>query len=158
MLELVHGNLLGADVESVVNPVNTVGVMGKGLALQFKRAYPDNYRGYREACRSGELTVGKVFTFDAGASRRPRYVINVPTKEHFRGASTLAIVQAGIDALADEVRRLGVGSVAVPALGCGLGGLAWADVLPRISAALAALPDVRVLVFAPETPPPAPAP
>lgn len=154
MLELVSGNMFDASVEALVNPVNTVGVMGKGLALQFKRSYPENYRCYRQACRSGELTVGKVFTFDAGDRRRPRYVINVPTKEHFRGGSTLAIVQAGIDALVAEVRRLGVGSLAVPALGCGLGGLAWVDVFPRISAAFAPLPDVRVLVFAPEPAPP----
>lgn len=150
MLELVSGDMFAASVDALVNPVNTAGVMGKGLALQFKRSYPENYRRYRQACRAGELTVGKVLTFDIGADLRPRYVINVPTKEHWQSPSTLAIVEAGLTGLVAEVRRLGLGSLAVPPLGCGLGGLAWTDVLPRISAAFAALADVRVLVFAPQ--------
>lgn len=150
MLELTTGNLLAADVEALVNPVNIVGVMGKGLALQFKTAYPAAFRRYKAACDAHTLDIGQVLTHDAGAAARPRYVINFPTKRHFRSPSQLESIELGLAALTREVRRLALRSLAIPALGCGLGGLAWSDVLPRIEAAFLPFPDVHVLVFPPQ--------
>jgi len=149
MLELTTGNLLAADVDALVNAVNIVGVMGKGIALQFKTAYPENFRVYKAACDAHTLDIGQMLTHDAGAAARPRYIINFPTKRHFRSPSQLEYIDLGLPALTREVRRLAIRSLAVPALGCGLGGLAWSDVLPRIEAAFLPLADVHVLVFAP---------
>lgn len=148
MIERVRGDLLACAAEAQVNAVNTVGVMGKGIAAQFKRLYPDNFAAYRAACERGALQIGDVLTFDRGAGV-PRYILNVPTKRHWRARSRLEDVEAGLVALVAEARRLGVASLAVPALGCGAGGLAWAEVLPRIEAHFAALPELRVQVFEP---------
>lgn len=148
MIERVRGDLLACAAEAHVNAVNTVGVMGKGIAAQFKRRYPDNFAAYQAACERGALQVGDVLTFDRGAGV-PRYIINVPTKRHWRAGSRLEDVEAGLAALVAEAQRLGVASLAVPALGCGAGGLAWEQVLPRIEASFAALPGLRVWVFEP---------
>lgn len=153
MIAFTTGNLLDADVEAIVNTVNCVGVMGKGLALQFKQAFPANFTAYARACRAGEVRPGRMLTVPTGQLVGPKYVINFPTKRHWRGASTMDDVQAGLVALVAEVRRLGIRSIAVPPLGCGNGGLAWDDVRPRIERALGALDGVRVLVFAPGGPP-----
>ena len=95
MIEVGHGNLLTAEVDAIVNTVNTVGVMGKGIALQFKRAYPDNYRAYRTACERGEMSLGRVFVFDRGMIGPRRYVINFPTKGHWRSASRIDDIRRG---------------------------------------------------------------
>ena len=147
-IEIGRGNLLTADVEALVNTVNTVGVMGKGLALQFKRAFPDAFREYERACRAGEVEIGRMHVVERLAS--PRLLVNFPTKQHWRGASKLEFVEAGLEDLVRVLREHGVSSVAVPALGCGLGGLAWSDVEPRIRSAFVALPEVRVLLYAPQ--------
>lgn len=149
MLRLTRGDLLQADAEALVNTVNTVGVMGRGVALQFKRLFPENYEAYRKACESGRFDVGMVFTYDLKRIGVPRYVINLPTKKHWRGKSKIEYVESGLHALAAELCRLGIKSVALPPLGCGLGGLRWKDVLPRIESVLGALPDVDVAVFEP---------
>lgn len=154
MLELTTGNLLDADVEALVNTVNTQGVMGKGIALQFKKAYPANFRQYKAACDDKAFDIGQVLTHDAGGLIRPRYIINFPTKRHWRSASRLEYIQLGLEALVREVRRLAIHSLAVPPLGCGNGGLPWADVLPCIKTALLPLDGVRVLVFTPDGAPP----
>jgi O-acetyl-ADP-ribose deacetylase (regulator of RNase III) len=156
MIEEGRGNLLFADVDALVNTVNTVGVMGKGIALQFKRAFPANYRAYREACARGEVRLGRMFMFDSGVPGPRRYIVNFPTKDHWRSRSRLDDIRAGLDALVDDVAERGITSIAIPALGCGNGGLAWADVRPLIERAAARMPDVRTVVFAPEgAPPPA---
>jgi len=149
MIEEGCGNLLTADVEALVNTVNTVGVMGKGIALQFKRAFPVNYQAYRAACARGEVHLGEMFVVDTGVLGPRRYIINFPTKEHWRSRSRLADVRAGLDDLVRVVRELGVASIAIPALGCGNGGLAWAQVRPVIELACDRIADVRVLLFAP---------
>lgn len=147
------GDLLRTDVDALVNTVNTVGVMGKGLALQFKRAYPDMFRDYARAAKAGELALGRVQVWETGRLDGPRYVINFPTKGHWRSRSRLADVEAGLADLVRVVRELDVRSIAVPPLGCGNGGLAWSEVEPRIREAFAALPDVEVVLFAPAAPP-----
>jgi O-acetyl-ADP-ribose deacetylase (regulator of RNase III) len=148
VVEFVTGNLLEADVDVLVNTVNTKGVMGKGVALQFRRAFPGNYKAYRAACAAGEVTLGRMFVFDIGRLERPRYIINFPTKDHWRSRSCLADIELGLGDLRRVLTELDVQSVALPPLGCGLGGLRWSDVRPRIEAALAGLP-VRALVFEP---------
>lgn len=152
MIQEAHGNLLDADVDVLVNTVNTVGVMGKGIALQFKRAFPENYKAYKRACDQGTVELGRMFVWDAGAlaADGPRFIVNFPTKTHWRSKSTLAGVRAGLDDLVRELKNLPVASVAVPPLGCGHGGLRWEEVRPLIAAAFEQLPDLTVLVYAPE--------
>lgn len=150
MIESGHGNLLTADVEALVNTVNTVGVMGKGIALQFKRAFPANYRAYRAACARGDMRLGQVLLFDTGVLGPRRYILNFPTKQHWRSRSRLEDVRSGLDSLVDLVRERGITSVAIPALGCGNGGLSWSDVCPLIEEACQRMPEVRAVVFAPE--------
>lgn len=149
MIDLQRGNLLEADVEAVVNTVNTEGIMGKGVALQFRKAYPDNYEAYRKACEAGEVRPGQMFVFDRGTLTNPRYIINFPTKRHWRARSRIGDIETGLAALVGEVRRLGVKSIAVPPLGCGLGGLHWPDVHRLMLAAFDQVPEVDWRVYEP---------
>ncbi len=149
MIEEARGNLLETPAEALVNTVNCVGHMGKGIALQFKQAYPDNFEAYARACRTGAVRPGRMFIFETGSMMNPRYIINFPTKRHWRGKSQVADIEMGLMALVEDVKRLGIRSIAIPPLGCGNGGLAWADVRPRIERAMAALPEVQVLLFTP---------
>lgn len=149
MFEIDQGDLLRADVEALVNPVNCVGYMGKGLALQFRKAYPDNFQAYGAACARGEVVPGSVLVYDLGGLVNPRYIMNFPTKRHWREKSRLEDVVAGLNALVADVGQRGIRSVAVPPLGCGLGGLDWALVKPLIEQAFAAVPTVRVRLFEP---------
>lgn len=149
MFELTRGNLLEADVEAVVNTVNTEGIMGKGVALQFRKAYPENYEAYRRACEAGEVQPGRMFVFDRQSLTNPRYIINFPTKRHWRSKSRMEDIESGLVALVADVRRLGIRSVAVPSLGCGLGGLPWPEVQRRMRAAFEQVPDVRWQVYEP---------
>lgn len=150
MIESTQGNLLNAPVEALVNTVNTVGIMGKGIALQFKQAYPQMFRAYEQACKTGAVQLGKVQVHDLGGLvGGPRWIINFPTKGHWRAGSRVADIEAGLQDLTETIQRLNIRSIAVPPLGCGHGGLDWTEVRPLIESALGSLPDVRVLVFAP---------
>jgi O-acetyl-ADP-ribose deacetylase (regulator of RNase III) len=122
--------------------------MGKGIALTFKRAYPANFRAYRVACGRGELRLGRVWAFQEGG----RHILNFPTRGHWREACRLPDIAAGLESLVTVVGELSLASVAVPAVGCGLGGLAWADVRPLIETAGARLPGVRLVVYPPGEP------
>lgn len=150
MLELVEGNLLEAPADALVNTVNTEGVMGKGIALQFAKKFPEMLAAYRGACKAGEVQPGQMHVFERTEMFAPRYIINFPTKRHWRANSRLEDIDAGLVALVEEIRRLRIQSVAVPPLGCGNGGLNWADVLPLIRARLGGLKDVKVLVYPPK--------
>ncbi|KAM3099277.1 macro domain-containing protein [Phormidesmis sp. 146-12] len=150
MIELSHGNLLDADVEAIVNTINCVGVMGKGLALQFKQRFPENFRQYQQACQAGEVKAGQMLIVPTGCLTNPRYIINFPTKRHWKNPSRLEDIQTGLQALITEVKRLGIRSIAVPPLGCGNGGLNWTRVAPLIESAFAELPEVSVLIFEPQ--------
>ena len=154
MIEHVTGNLLEADAEALVNTVNTVGVMGKGIALQFRQAFPANYDAYRKACDQGELEPGRMFVFETGQLTNPRYIINFPTKRHWKGKSRMKDIDSGLKALIDVVKIHGIQSIAVPPLGSGNGGLDWNEVKPRIEAAFSVLTDVRVLLYEPKGAPP----
>lgn len=149
MVEFKYGNLLIEDAQALVNPVNCVGVMGRGLALQFKKAYPDNFRAYAAACAVGEVQPGRMFVFDTGGPSNPRFIVNFPTKRHWRNKSRMEDIEAGLESLVTEIRRRNIQSIAIPALGSGLGGLEWGAVRWRIEQALCGLKDLRAMVFEP---------
>jgi O-acetyl-ADP-ribose deacetylase (regulator of RNase III) len=147
MIESTTGNLLNADVDALVNTVNCVGVMGKGIALQFKQAFPAMFEAYRKACAAGEVVPGRMHIYATGSLVGPRFIVNFPTKRHWKGRSQMGDIEAGLVDLAAKIRELGIRSIAIPPLGSGNGGLNWTDVRPRIQQALASLDDVRVVVF-----------
>jgi len=149
MIDLTQGNLLEADVEALVNTVNCVGVMGKGIALQFKHAFPDNFRQYKRACRAREVRLGQMFIVATGQLNNPKYIINFPTKNHWRGKSRIEDIESGLAALVCDVERLNIRSIAIPALGCSNGGLEWSDVASRITAAFENIPTVKALLYEP---------
>jgi len=149
MIRYTQGDILKADADALVNTVNCVGVMGRGIALQFKNMFPANFKAYALACQQGAVQPGRMWVFETGERNGPRYLINFPTKRHWRGKSRMEDIEAGLTALVTEIRVRHIRSIAIPALGSGLGGLDWADVRPRIEHALAPLTDVEVLVFEP---------
>ncbi len=142
------GNLLDADVDALVNTVNTVGVMGKGIALQFKKAFPANFKAYEQACKRKEVVLGKMFVFDNGQLARPCWIVNFPTKGHWRSRSRISDLEAGLDDLRAVIAELKITSIALPPLGCGNGGLNWADVRPLIEDKLQGL-GTEVHIYAP---------
>lgn len=149
MIRYTTGDILKADAEALVNTVNCVGIMGRGIALQFKQLFPANFKAYARACERKEVQPGRMFVYETGELTPPRYIINFPTKRHWRGKSRIEDIKAGLAALAEEVRSRGIRSIAVPPLGSGLGGLEWAEVKPLIEKALASLTEVDIQVFEP---------
>ena len=149
MIEYKTGDILAADTEALVNTVNCVGVMGRGIALQFKNAFPENFDAYERACRLGEVQPGRMFVFDTHALTNPRFIVNFPTKRHWRGKSRMEDIDSGLAALALDIRARGIRSIAIPPLGSGLGGLNWSDVRPRIEQALRGFNDLRVIIYEP---------
>ena len=149
MIKHVQGNILNAQAEALVNTVNCVGVMGKGIALQFKKAFPENFKAYKNACQRGEVKPGGMFVIDTGQNF-PKYIINFPTKRHWRDKSRYKDIEAGLQALVKEITARNIGSIAIPPLGSGLGGLDWAKIKPMIEKALSALPDVQIQLFEPK--------
>ncbi len=143
-----QGDVLSADADALVNTVNCVGVMGKGIALQFKRHYPEMFREYKRACDRGDVRIGRMLVWETGLLEGPRYIINFPTKKHWKGKSTLPWIQAGLSDLRRVINELGLQKVALPPLGAGNGGLDWSDVEPLIRDALGGLP-VTVAVYPP---------
>lgn len=150
MIEHVSGNLLEAEAEALVNTVNTVGVMGKGIALQFRQAFPENYNFYRKACEHKEMQPGRMLVFVTGKLTNPRYIINFPTKRHWKGKTKIEDIKDGLRDLIEVIKSREINSIAVPPLGCGFGGLQWNVVRPLIEKAFVELPDVRVLLYSPE--------
>ncbi len=142
------GDLLKADVDAVVNTVNCVGVMGKGIALQVKRRYPEVFKEYERRCKDGTVQIGTMLPVETGELERPHWVINFPTKTHWRSPSKLSYISQGLDDLQRVVKDLGLRSVAIPPLGAGNGGLNWLDVEPLIRAAFSDA-EVDVHLFAP---------
>jgi O-acetyl-ADP-ribose deacetylase (regulator of RNase III) len=156
MIREEHGNLLRADVDALVNTVNTVGVMGKGIALQFKRAYPEMFKSYERAAKENAVNIGKMFVWETGAMTGPRFIINFPTKRHWRAPSRLEDIGEGLHDLVAVILEYGIRSIAIPPLGCGNGGLQWREVAPLIWDALRPLENmVDILVYPPEGAPPA---
>lgn len=149
MIHSKFGDILAANVEAIVNTVNCVGVMGKGIALQFKMKYPENYQLYKKTCDQGRMMVGKVLTFEKKSSDNPKYIINFPTKRHWKGKSTIQDISKGLGSLIAEIKHLKIKSIAIPALGSGLGGLDWQQVKSLIIDAFSSLSDVDVWLYEP---------
>lgn len=149
MIEYKQGDILRDDAEALINTVNCVGVMGRGIALQFKRAFPANFKAYAAACKNAEVQPGRMFVFETGQLTNPRYIVNFPTKRHWRGASRMEDIDSGLKALVETIRQYNIQSIAVPPLGSGLGGFDWLEVKPHIEAALQPLTHVRVIVYEP---------
>lgn len=149
MIEYKRGNILAEDVEAVVNTVNCVGIMGRGIALQFKNAFPDNFKAYAAACKRNEVQPGWMFIYETGRLTNPLFIVNFPTKRHWKGKSRMEDIDAGLVALAEEIRARNIRSIAIPPLGSGLGGLDWTKVRPRIEAALRGIDGLRAVIFEP---------
>lgn len=145
MIRYKQGNLLDSDAQALVNTVNTVGVMGKGIALMFKQRFPLNFQLYAAACKARQVQTGRMFVTEVGELEGPRWVVNFPTKQHWRDPSQMAWVVEGLQDLRRFLVRESVQSVAIPPLGAGLGGLQWSAVRAQIELAFADLPiDVQV--------------
>jgi O-acetyl-ADP-ribose deacetylase (regulator of RNase III) len=151
MIRYTQGNLLDAEVEAVVNTVNTVGVMGKGIALMFKEAFPENFKRYEAACKAKEVRVGRMFVTERHDLMGPRWIVNFPTKQHWRQPAKLEWVIEGLKDLRAFIQDNGIRSIAIPPLGCGNGGLEWSSVRAAIEAALGNLEGVDIVVYEPTT-------
>lgn len=149
MIKFVNGDLLESDAEALVNAVNTVGIMGKGIALQFKQRFPANTAAYEQACAANKVQTGRMFVTDTGDLLGARWIINFPTKQHWRGKSRLEWITAGLVDLHRTIVNLRIRSIAIPPLGAGLGGLDWAEVRPLIADSLEDLTGVRIWIYEP---------
>lgn len=143
-----YGDILGASVDAIVNPINCVGVMGKGLALQIKNAFPQVFLPYKEACKKGFLKPGIVLSTPT-FNDQPQYIIHFPTKVHWKNPSKIEYIEEGLIALLSETYHLQISSIAIPPLGCGLGNLRWKDVHPLILNTFERLSDVYVHIYPP---------
>lgn len=149
MIEFKMDDIFKSDCEAITNTVNCVGAMGAGLALAFKRRYPEMYKEYVEVCNKGELRPGKMHIWE-NPTGNPKYIINFPTKDDFRKDSEMEYIINGLVALKDEIRARGIKSIAIPALGSGLGNLPWDAVKAHIKNFELMLPEVvRVVVYEP---------
>jgi len=153
MITYQTGNILHDQADAIINTVNTVGVMGKGLALQFKKAFPENFKEYKKACDDKSLVTGQVLSVPLNSMNPPFYIINFPTKAHWKGKSKLEYIEQGLESLKAEVKRLNLKSVAIPALGSGLGGLPWHKVEQLIQSSLSEFPNVQWQVYPPQAAP-----
>ena len=150
MIKYVQGNLLESDAEALVNTVNEVGIMGKGIALSFKKAFPKNFKNYKKACNQGMVHVGYMFTtLNETELAGPKWIINFPTKRHWKDPSMLQWIVNGLRDLVSVIRAHNIRSIAIPALGCGNGKLDWGVVKPEIELAFKDLPDLDVTVYEP---------
>lgn len=149
MISKISGDILQDESDAIVNTVNCVGVMGRGIALQFKKAYPENFKQYAQACKAGAVVPGKMFVTETRSLTGPRYVINFPTKRHWRGKSRIEDIQSGLVDLKRVIESLKLNSIAIPPLGAGLGGLDWPEVLNTITKQLVTLEGVDVRIYEP---------
>ena len=150
MIEYRTGNILTAKADALVNTVNCVGVMGRGVALEFKRAFPDNFKAYADACRNHQVQPGRMFVHEANRLDGPTFIINFPTKRHWRQNSRMEDIESGLTALIQEVESRNITSIAIPPLGSGLGGLNWRHVRARIESSLGELAArVHIIVYEP---------
>lgn len=149
MIRFTTGNILEADSDAIVNTVNTYGVMGKGIALAFKKAFPENFKAYRNAYEAGELAVGKMFVHSTGMIT-PRLIINFPTKKHWRNKSKIEYIETGLNDLLRVIREHNVKSISIPPLGCGNGGLDWNEVKELIVKKLQTIDNpIEVTIYEP---------
>lgn len=149
-ISIHQGDLLSSsDTDAIVNTVNCVGVMGKGIALQFKKKWPENFRAYEKACKNNEISLGKMFIYDLGQLASPKFIINFPTKDHWRSSSKLVDIEAGLKDLLTIIKKYNIHSIAIPPLGCGNGGLDWSDVFPLITKTFEEYPELDIHIYPP---------
>ena len=149
MIHYIQGNLFDSEAEVLVNTVNTVGVMGKGIALMFKELYPQNMLEYARACKSKEVKIGKMFITETHALLNPRWVVNFPTKQHWRNPSKMEWITSGLEDLKHFIKEKNISSIAIPPLGAGNGKLAWDAVKFEIEKSLSDLTNVDIFIFEP---------
>lgn len=148
MIEFVRGNIIESQAEALVNTVNTVGVMGKGIALQFREHFPENYLLYKKACEKGEVDIGKMFITATHSMLNPKWIINFPTKKDWKHRSSYSYISEGLQDLGRVVQSLDIRSIAIPPLGAGQGGLDWGKVKEMILAAFSETP-IKIYVYEP---------
>jgi O-acetyl-ADP-ribose deacetylase (regulator of RNase III) len=149
MIHYTTGNILESNAQALINTVNTVGVMGKGIALQFKKAYPGNFRAYQNACKQKKIAIGKLFiTKDSNINSGEKIIINFPTKSDWRKPSEYSFIEKGLDNLVQTIEEQSIKSVALPPLGAGNGGLEWEEVKKIIKQKLSNL-DIEIFVYEP---------
>jgi O-acetyl-ADP-ribose deacetylase (regulator of RNase III) len=149
MIEYKQGDILSEDVEAIVNTVNCVGVMGRGLALQFKNKFPDNFKTYAKACKSEEVQPGSMFVTQTQQLTNPKYIINFPTKRHWKGKSKIEDIDDGLIDLIKVIEKYNIKSIAIPPLGSGLGGLDWSIVKNKIENTFSNIKDINIIVYQP---------
>ncbi|WP_027708950.1 macro domain-containing protein [Zooshikella ganghwensis] len=149
MITFKQGNIFEDDAEALVNPVNCVGVMGKGLALEFKKRFPENFKSYKQQCTQKLLETGKVYITEEQFDGSKKYIVNFPTKMHWRGKSKLEYIQSGLEDLVIQCKNFSIKSVAIPAIGAGLGGLKWEEVKKVIFDQLAEVSEICFVVYEP---------
>src|SRR5450432_4266520 len=149
MIVFAQGNLLDSSAEALVNTVNTVGIMGKGIALMFKEAFPDNFKAYEVACKNGQVRLGTMFVTERQQFLGPKWIINFPTKKHWRNPSKMEWIEEGLIDLKRVIASNRIQSIALPPLGSGNGGLEWIAVRRKIEEAFESLPDLDVTVYEP---------
>ncbi|MEQ8557669.1 MAG: macro domain-containing protein [Henriciella sp.] len=149
MIKFTTGDILKSDAEALVNTVNCVGVMGRGIALQFKKRFPENFKAYEQACELDEVQPGRMFVYETRTLTTPRFIVNFPTKRHWRGKSRLEDIELGLHALVREIETRHIKSIAIPPLGSGLGGLDWPTVKSLIISILEPLKNVELIVYEP---------
>lgn len=148
MISFTSGNLLDSQAQALVNTVNTVGVMGKGIALMFKERFPQNFQLYARACSNKDVQTGKMFVTLSGELSGPKWIVNFPTKRHWRGDSRIEWIQEGLEDLRGWIQANEVKSIALPPLGAGNGGLDWHEVKPLIESCLSDI-DAEIIVYEP---------
>ncbi|MCZ4319163.1 macro domain-containing protein [Aequorivita viscosa] len=148
-MKFVKGNLLNADTQAIVNTVNTVGIMGKGIALQFKERFPQNFRAYAAACKRGEVKTGEMFVFTETDLQGEKIIINFPTKQEWYRKSQYSWIEEGLKDLVRVIEEMDIKSISLPPLGCGNGGLKWEKVKLLLNNYLGSLKNVDVIIFEP---------
>jgi O-acetyl-ADP-ribose deacetylase (regulator of RNase III) len=149
MIHYIKANILESEAQALVNTVNTVGVMGKGIALQFKKAYPNNFKAYQKACKQKDIAIGKLFIFrDSNLYSGEKIIINFPTKNDWRNPSEYSFIETGLDDLVRIIEKYQLKNVAIPPLGAGNGGLEWEKVKRIIEQKLNSL-DIDIFVYEP---------
>lgn len=145
MITYKQGNIFSSNAQVITNTVNCVGVMGKGLALEFKQRFPDMFMDYQSKCEKGQVTVTTPYLWDNGKVQ----ILNFATKKHWKDNSNLNDIKSGLLYLAQNYDEMGISSIALPPLGCGLGGLRWSDVKTLIEEILGSIHDLDVFVYEP---------
>ena len=148
-MKYITGNLLEADAQALVNTVNTVGVMGKGIALQFKERFPMNFKIYADACKKGNMKIGKMLVVKENTLNGEKIIINFPTKTEWFQKSQYAYIEEGLKDLARVIDEYKIQSIAIPPLGCGNGGLKWDKVKSLMDKYLSHLSNISINIFEP---------